>query len=163
MKIVSAAGAIASLVCALAACGFRLAGSDPLPGILARPYLSMKDPYTDFSREFEHQLKSSGATLQLVRANSTATIEVTKDLVQQRTLSVSALNIPTEYELTYTVTFAVQGPDKELLPPQTISLSKDYSFEENVLLAKENEADILRQQMARDLVSIAMRRLTRLK
>jgi LPS-assembly lipoprotein len=148
---------------ALTACGFRLAGSDPLPGVLARPYLSLKDPYTDFSREFEHQLKNSGATLQVLRANSTATIDVTKDLVVQRTLSVSAQNIPTEYELTYSVTFAVQGTDKELLAPQTISLSKDYSFEENVLLAKEHEADILRQQMARDLVSIAMRRLTSLK
>jgi LPS-assembly lipoprotein len=150
-------------VLALGACGFRLAGSDPLPGVLARPYLSLKDPYTDFSREFEHQLKSAGATLQTLRANSTASIEVTKDLVEQRTLSVSAVNIPTEYELTYTVTFAVRGTDKQLLAPQTISLSKDYSFEENVLLAKEHEADILRQQMARDLVSIAMRRLTSLK
>ena len=148
---------------ALTACGFRLAGSEPLPGVLARPYLSLKDPYTDFSREFEHQLKSAGAAPQVLRANATATIDVTKDLVVQRTLSVSAQNIPTEYELTYTVTFAVQGTDKELLAPQTISLSKDYSFEENVLLAKEHEADILRQQMARDLVSIAMRRLTSLK
>jgi LPS-assembly lipoprotein len=148
---------------ALAACGFRLAGSESLPGVLARPYLSLKDPYTDFSREFEHQLKTSGATLQTVRANSTASIEVTKDLVAQRTLSVSATNIPTEYELTYTVTFEVQGTDKQLLAPQTISLSKDYSFEENALLAKEHEADILRQQMARDLVTIAMRRLTSLK
>ena len=150
-------------VLALTACGFRLAGSDPLPGVLARPYLSLKDPYTDFSREFEHQLKNSGATLQVVRANSTATIDVTKDVVEQRTLSVSAKNTPTEYELIYTVTFTVQGTDKELLAPQTISLSRDYSFEENVLLAKEHEADILRQQMARDLVSIAMRRLTSLK
>jgi len=158
-------GTVAALsaTLALAACGFRLMGSDPLPGVLARPYLSLKDPYTDFSREFEHQLKNSGATPQALRANATATIEVTKDLVVQRTLSVSAQNIPTEYELTYTVTFAVQGTDKELLAPQTISLSKDYSFEENVLLAKEHEADILRQQMARDLVSIAMRRLTSLK
>ena len=155
--------ALLSALIILSACGFRLAGSDPLPGVLARPYLSLKDPYTDFSREFEHQLKSAGATLQTVRANSTASVEVTKDLVEQRTLSVSATNIPTEYELTYTVTFEVQGPDKVLLAPQTISLSKDYSFEENVLLAKEHEADILRQQMARDLVSITMRRLTRLK
>jgi LPS-assembly lipoprotein len=154
--------ALAGLL-ALSACGFRLAGSDPLPGVLARPYLSLKDPYTDFSREFERQLKSSGATLQVLRENSTATIDVTKDLVEQRTLSVSANNIPTEYELTYTVTFVVHGVDKQLLAPQTISLAKDYSFEENVLLAKEHEADILRQQMARDLVSIAMRRLTRLK
>jgi len=158
-------GAVAAFgaVLALTACGFRLAGGDPLPGVLARPYLSLKDPYTDFSREFEHQLENSGATLQVLRANSTATIDVTKDLVVQRTLSVSAQNIPTEYELTYTVTFAVQGTDKELLAPQTISLSKDYSFQENILLAKEHEADILRQQMARDLVSIAMRRLTSLK
>jgi LPS-assembly lipoprotein len=150
-------------VLALSACGFRLAGSDPLPGMLARPYLSLKDPYTDFSREFEHQLKSAGATLQSVRANSTASIDVTKDLVEQRTLSVNVNNIPTEYEITYTVTFAVRGADKELLAPQTISLSKDFSFEEPVLLAKEHEADSLRQQMARDLVAIAMRRLTSLK
>jgi len=147
----------------LSGCGFRLAGSDPLPGILARPYLSVKDPYTDFAREFEHQLKGAGALVQDVRARSTATIGVTRDVVEQRTLSVSARNIPTEYELIYTVTFGVQGPDKELLAPQTIMLSKDFSFEENELLAKEHEADILKRQMARDLVAIAMRRLTSLK
>jgi LPS-assembly lipoprotein len=147
----------------LSACGFRLAGSDPLPAVMARPYLSLKDPYTDFSREFEHQLKSSGASLQLTREGATAAVDVTKDLVEQRTLAVSAKNIPTEYELTYTVTFSVRGEGKELLAPQTISLSKDFSFDENLQLAKEHEADILRRQMARDLVSIAMRRLTSLK
>jgi LPS-assembly lipoprotein len=149
--------------CALTACGFRLAGSDPLPAVMARPYLSLKDPYTDFSREFEHQLKSSGAALQLTRESATATVDITKDLVEQRTLAVSAKNIPTEYELTYTVTFSVRGGNKELLAPQTISLSRDFSFDENLQLAKEHEADILRQQMARDLVSITMRRLTSLK
>jgi len=61
------------------------------------------------------------------------------------------------------VTFNVRGVDKELLAPQTLSLSRDFSFDETLQLAKEHEADILRQQMARDLVSIAMRRLTSLK
>src|ERR1700722_13253814 len=152
VKMSKSAGVVLGLLMALNGCGIRLAGGDPLPGVLARPYLSLKDPYTDFSREFEHQLKASGATVQTVRANSTASIEVTKDLVERRTLSVSATNIPTEYELTYTVIFSVMGADKELLAPQTLSLSKDYSFEENALLAKEHEADIIRQQMARDLV-----------
>jgi len=99
----------------------------------------------------------------LTREGATAAVDVTKDLVEQRTLAVSAKNIPTEYELTYTVTFSVRGEGKELLAPQTISLSKDFSFDETLQLAKEHEADILRQQMARDLVSIAMRRLTSLK
>ncbi len=147
----------------VAGCGFRLAGSEKLPPLLARPYLSVKDPYTDFAREFERQLKSSGALVQDVRQDSTATIEVSKDLFEQRTLAVSATNIPTDYAITYTVTFAVHGPDTQLLAPQTITLSRDYSFQENELLAKEHEADMLRAQMARDLVSIAMRRLTRLK
>ncbi len=147
----------------LCACGFHLAGSGPLPAVMARPYLSLKDPYTDFSREFEHQLKSSGARLQPGREGATATIEVTRDTVQQMTLAVSATNIPTEYEITYTITFAVQGRDTQLLAPQTVSLSKDFSYDVNLQLAKEHEADILRRQMAHDLVAIAMHRLTSLK
>ena len=146
-----------------AGCGFRLAGSGPLPAALARPYLELKDPYTDFSREFERELSGAGAKLQAVRDGATVSIEVTKDLVKQTTLAVSANNIPTLYELTYSVTFAVHGGGKELMAPQTINVSKDYSFEENALLAKEHEADILREQMARDLAAIAMHRLTRLK
>jgi LPS-assembly lipoprotein len=157
--------ALATLILsvALGACGFRLAGSEHLPAVLAKPYLSVKDPYTDFAREFERQLKNSGAELQPGRQDATATIEVIKDLTEQRTLAVSSRNIPTDYELRYTVTFAVRGPDAEILKPQTITLSRDYSFEENELLAKEHEADILRQHMAQDLVTMAMRILARVK
>jgi LPS-assembly lipoprotein len=147
----------------LIGCGFRLAGSEHLPPVLAKPYLSVKDPYTDFAREFERELKSSGALLQPGRQDATATIEVTRDLVEQRTLAVSARNIPTDYELRYTVTFAVKGPDADILAPQTITLSRDYSFEENDLLAKEHESDILRAQMARDLATMALRVLSRIK
>ena len=95
MRFTTRCGVVGAAILASSGCGFRLAGSDPLPGILARPYLSVKDPYTDFAREFEHQLKISGALVQDIRAKSTATIEVTKDVVEQRTLSVSARNIPT--------------------------------------------------------------------
>lgn len=159
--------AIGALLLALgaSACGFRLAGSEKLPDTLKKPYLSIKDPYTDFARELEHQLKASGALLQPAREGSTAVIDVTRDQVQVTTLSVSARNIPTEYELIYTVVFAVRGtaPDKQLLAPQTLTLSRDYSFNENELLAKEHESDILRRQMARDLAGIAVRRLASLK
>jgi LPS-assembly lipoprotein len=163
MKVTAVAVLAGAALLALCGCGFRLAGSEHLPPILSKPYLSMRDPYTNFARELEHQLKSSGALLQPLRQDSTATIEVTKDLVEQRTLAVSARNIPTDYELRYTVVFSVNGPDWQILAPQTITLSRDYSFEENELLAKEHESDILREQMARDLVTMVMRRLTRLK
>jgi len=138
-------------------------GSDPLPGVLARPYLSLKDPYTDFSRGIRTSAEEFGSyAAGLAR-------ECDRDHRRDQGPGRATDSIGVggqhsdEYELTYTVTFAVQGTDKELLAPQTISLSQDYSFQENVLLAKEHEADVLRQQMARDLVSIAMRRLTSLK
>jgi LPS-assembly lipoprotein len=101
-------------------CGFRLAGSDPLPSILAHPYLSLKDPYTDFSRDFEHRLKVAGAALQPISEGASATINVTRDQVQQLTLAVTgssptqSANIPTLYELTYTVTYSVRGAEKAI-------------------------------------------------
>ncbi len=148
---------------ALGACGFHLAGSAPLPAALARPYLIFTDPYTDFAREFERELKTAGAVIQPQPKGATATVEVSRDAVEQRVLSVSARNIPTEYLLIYTVTYAVHGPAGDLLAPQTISLTQDYSFSEQAVLAKEHEADMLRQQMARDLVAIAIRRIVSLK
>ncbi len=149
---------------ALGGCGFHLVGSATLPPSLKKPYVSVKDPYTDFAREFERGLTGAGAVVQTAREGASATIEVSRDQVQVRTLSVSARNIPTEYELTYTVTLAVQGAlDKQLLAPQTLTLTRDYSFNENEQLAKEHEADVLRRQMARDLAGIAVRRLASLK
>jgi LPS-assembly lipoprotein len=147
----------------LAGCGFRLAGSQPLAPVLARPYVSLKDPYTEFSREFERQLRASGAAIQTDGATASAEIEISKDAIEQRILSVSARNIPTQYLLVYTVTYGVNVAGKQLLAPQTVSLSQDYTFSEQAVLAKEHEADILRQQMARNLVAIVMRRLSSLK
>jgi LPS-assembly lipoprotein len=73
---------------------------------------------------------------------------------------VSVNNIPREYEVTYTVEFSVEGTSGELLPSQKVSITRDYSFDETKLLAKENEEAILREGMARDLVAIVMRRLS---
>ena len=162
-SFICAALCIAAAAIVLSACGFRLAGSEPLAAVLAKPYVSLKDPYTDFSREFERQLKGSGAEIQQDGATASAVINISKDTVEQRILSVSARNIPTEYLLVYTITYSVNVAGKELLPPQTVSLSQDYTFSEKAVLAKEHEADVLRQQMARNLVAIVIRRLSSLK
>lgn len=147
----------------LAGCGFRLAGSERLPPVMQRPHVSFRDSYTDFAREFDRSLRDAGAQVAGTGKQASATVDITQDEAVLRVLSVSALNIPTEYELTYTVTVSVSVDGRELLAPQTMSLSRDYSFQENRLLAKENEHDMLRAQMARELASIVLRRLSSLK
>ncbi len=54
----------------------------------------------------------------------------------------------------------MEGTSGELLPSQKVSVTRDYSFDETKLLAKENEEAILREGMANDLVAIVMRRLS---
>ena len=89
-------------------------------------------------------------------------VSILKDDVVRRTLSVSAQNQPDEYELTYTVRFSVTAGDKELLPPTDISNVRSFAFAEQLLLAKNHEEMILRQDMAHDLADMVMRRLASL-
>jgi LPS-assembly lipoprotein len=84
-QIAACAAAAAAM---LAGCGFRLAGSQPLAPALTRPYVSLKDPYTDFSREFERQLRASGAAIQADSTTASAEIDISKDAIEQRILSV---------------------------------------------------------------------------
>jgi LPS-assembly lipoprotein len=143
-------------------CGFRLQGRTPLPAPLAVSYLIAPDRQSDFVQGLRKALIQSGGKLAARREEASGTVRILRDEVSQKVLSVSANNIPREYELTYTIEFSVDAKDKELLPTQKVSVTRDYSFNERTLLAKENEEAVLREGMARDLVSIVMRRLSSL-
>ena len=151
-----------SALLALGACGFHLEGRAPLPARVLTPYLEAEDRQSDFVQSLERALLANGAELAPERNKASAVVTILKDNLKQRVLSVSNLNQPNQYELTYTVSFAVTAGDQELLPPQEISTTRSYSFDARLLLAKGHEADILRGAMARDLADMVMRRLARL-
>jgi len=158
----AAATLISSTLLALGGCGFHLEGRAPLPAKVLTPYLEAEDRQSDFVQSLERALAANGAELAPERNKASAVVTILKDNLKQRVLSVSNLNQPNEYELTYTVSFSVTAGDKELLPPQEISTTRSYSFDARLLLAKGHEADILRGAMARDLADMVMRRLARL-
>jgi LPS-assembly lipoprotein len=144
------------------ACGFHLQGRTPLPAPLASTYVMAADKQSEFVQGLRKALITSGGKIVSRSEDATGTISILTDSVTQKILSVSANNIPREYELTYTVEFSVSKPGEEMLPAQKVEVTRNYSFNERTLLAKENEEAILREGMARDLVSIVMRRLASL-
>ncbi|HZC86551.1 MAG TPA: LPS assembly lipoprotein LptE [Steroidobacteraceae bacterium] len=154
--------------CALAAvllggCGFHLQGHTPLPPVVRTPFLEAPDRQSDFIQYLRHALLSNGAQLTPERDKASAVVSILRDSVARRVLSVSATNQPNQYEVTYTVGFSVSAAGgKELLPPQEVSATRSYSFDETLLLAKNHEEQILRQDMARDLADMVMRRLASL-
>ena len=153
-------GAAAALL--LAGCGFHLEGSTPLPAVVKTPYLEAPDPQSDFVQYLRHDLLSNGAQLMYEKTHASAVVSIIKDDVVRRTLSVSAQNQVNQYEVTYRIAFTVTSQGKELLPPQELTATRAYSFDETLLLAKGHEEDILRQDMARNLAEEVMRRLSSL-
>jgi len=154
--------ALAAAAALLAGCGFHLEGHALLPAAVKTPYLQTEDRQSDFIVSLKRALLMNGAQLAEQKDKASAVVTILKDNLKQRVLSVSNLNQPNEYELTYTVSFSVTAGDKELLAPQEISTTRDYSFDPHLLLAKGHEADVLRGAMAQDLADMVMRRLARL-
>ena len=147
---------------ALSACGFHLQGHTPLPDVVKTPYVQTNDRQSEFALSLERAMISSGAHPVEEKNKASVVVNILKDDVVRRTLSVSAQNQPDEYELTYTVRFSVTAGDKEILPPTDISNVRSFAFAEQLLLAKNHEEMILRQDMAHDLADMVMRRLASL-
>jgi LPS-assembly lipoprotein len=147
----------------LGACGFQLQGRQVLPAVLANVHVEPADQQSEFTRALRAALSASGAKLASEATQQAADVHILRDEFAERVLSVDARNIPTDYELTYTVEIQVRAQLRELLPAEKFELSRIYSFDERKLLAKEREKEILREALARDLASVVTRRLSTLQ
>ncbi len=146
----------------IAGCGFHLQGRQPMPAAFAYTFVDARDEQTDFVQDLRKALLASGVKVIPTKGSSGAIITVHEDELTERILSVSARNIPTEYELTYRVKFSVLSEGTTLIDNEEIAATRDLSFDETRLLAKEREQEILREALARDLVALVMRRLAAL-
>ena len=153
---------LAPFLLLLAGCGFHLQGRQPMPQAFAYTYIDAQDEQTDFVQDLRKSLIASGSKVIRTKGSSGAVIDVHADELTEKILSVSARNIPTEYELTYRVKFSVNSGGKTLIDQEEIMATRDFSFDETKLLAKEREQEILREALARDLVVLVMRRLSSL-
>lgn len=154
--------ALAALLSLLVSCGWRLQGTSQLPELLATAYVDTQDPYTDFNRALRASLIASGASIVEDRALATAVVRIRSDVSGQRVLSVSARNTPEEYQVYYAVQYSVEGGGRELIAPDTIEMTRDYSYDETAVLAKQREQAMLREALARDLAGMVVRRLAAL-
>ena len=74
-------------------------------------------------------------------------------------LSVSARNVPTEYEVYYSVQYSVDSGEKNLLSRQFLNLTRVYTYDETLVLGKANEEALLRTAIVNDLVRIVLKQL----
>ncbi len=152
--------ALALVLCAaVAACGFQLRGAYELPPVLDRIYISTADRYTEFHRALVAELLRQGLEVTEDPADATAVLDIARDETGRRVLSVSARNVPREFEVWYAVAYSVRGIERTLLERQSITLARDYTWQETEVLGKEREEAILRAALVEDLVRQVLRQL----
>ncbi len=94
-----------------------------------------------------------------VPGDATATLTISVDETNQRVLSVSTRNVPTEYEVYYSIEYGVDSGDTNLLIRQFITLTRDYTYDETLVLGKAREELLLREAIVKDLVRIVLKQL----
>ena len=146
----------------LAGCGFHLQGAFSTPAEMERTYVAASDKHSLFYREIRAALDMSGVQLVDNATDATATLTISFDETDQRVLSVSARNVPTEFEVYYTIGYTLDGGEKSLLEYQALTLTRDYTYDSTLVLGKAREEDLLRKAIVDDLVRIVLKQISTL-
>ena len=144
----------------LGGCGFRFRGAPELPAAMAVTHIAAADRYSVFYRELVAVLRRSDVRLTDDPAEARTVIRILTDDTGRRLLSVTARNVPAEYEVYYRVRFAVDVDGVEAVPVEQLALTRDLAFDETRVLGKAGEEDVIREAIARDLVGLVTRRLS---
>ena len=94
--------------------------------------------------------------------SASAIVHIHRDETGRSILTISARNTPEEYEVFYTVEYSVSAAGAEILPRQKLTLSRDYAYDDSLVLAKQHEEQDIRESLARDLAALVARRLAAL-
>jgi LPS-assembly lipoprotein len=146
----------------LGACGFQLQGELAAPAEMERTYVDPIERNTLFHRELERQLRAAGVELVDSPNDATAILRITTDLTGQRVLSVSARNVPTEFEVYYSVEYSLISGEDVLLEPQDVTFVRDYTWDETLVLGKAHEEDTMREAIVDDLVRTVLKQISTL-
>jgi len=152
---------IVALALLLAGCGFRLRGTAEVPFESLYVPGSTAGIALDLKRNLE-----AGTKARVVSdpKAAQALIQFTEETRQREILSLTGTGRVREFQLRYRVGWRVHdGKGNEFVPQNTIELTRDITFNDAEILAKEQEEQLLYRDMQADMVQQIIRRLAAAK
>ena len=129
---------------------------------MQRTYVDGVDDYSLFLRQLRQALRQAGVELVESPDAATAVFSIATDETDQRVLSVSGRNVPTEFEVYYTVEYSVIAGGTTLLGTQDVTLTRAYTYDTTQVLGKAREESMIRDALVEDLVRIVLRQISSL-
>jgi len=142
---------------ALAGCGFQLRGAADLPFETIHVPGATGGIALDLKRNIQ-----SGTRTRVVDdpGQAQAVLQFIEEARLKEVLSLTTAGRVREFRLIYRVGFRVHdGKGAEFLPASAINLTRDVTFNDAEILAKESEEALLYRDMQFDMVQQVMRRL----
>lgn len=143
----------------LAGCGFHLRSSDDLPSVMQRTYLEVPSGNNGLVRELRRNLSTGAVTVTDDPTQATATLNILSARQIQRVLSVSNIGRPLEEEVAYQVQFSLSTPNGPLVAPQTLTLKRNYSYDEANALGDAEQAQVLYDALQHDMAQLILFRI----
>lgn len=163
MRVVTNLMVVLGLVI-LAGCGFHLRGEATLPESLKTMYLQGVNTQQGFGLELKRTLMRNGITVLPDYQKGSAVLTILKNRVDRRVLSVGANAKVSEYELDGEVQYKViDGKGVVISEPQTVQAQRNYEFDQNQVLAMDEQESMLRDEINQQIVQSILRRLSALK
>lgn len=147
------------LMLQLAACGFHLRGPVALPEMMQKTYIQ-GGVGSELYYAVENALENAGSQVVDSAASASAVLSLNNQRIDRRVISVDTQGRAAEYELSLQVVFSLRdSAGRNIADREQVSVVRDYSFDPNNVLAKDQEEAALRGEMMRYAVSQMMRRL----
>jgi len=141
----------------LAACGFQLRGTASLPF----ETIHVPNATSGIALELKRNIRSGTNARVLDEAKGAeALLHFSEETRQKEILSLTAAGRVREYRLIYRVRFSVSdAKGGDFLPPSTVTLTRDMTYDDAQVLAKEGEEQLLFRDMQLDMVQQILRRI----
>lgn len=148
------------LVLLLSACGFQLRGEARLPPAMAETWLNVPDDSTAFARELTLMLRANGVEVLEQPGRHSAELRIYNERIFREALTISGQARVREFVLVFDLDFELVTADGEaLIPRETLRLMRDYSFDEQEILAATREEEFLRNDLRQSMATRLLRRL----
>ena len=148
------------LLCALAlsGCGFHPRAQLHLPESVGPLVVQTADPYSPLGLELSSSLERAG--LGAASGAGASALKITDEAWSTKPLSVDELARVREYITRYRVSFAVvDAGGKFLVEPQTIELSREYTYDITASAGSPAEQELIQRELRHDMQAAILRRL----
>jgi LPS-assembly lipoprotein len=150
---------VALIIASASGCGWQPRGAQELPPALAELRVVSEMPGNALEYKLRRALNAAGVTLR-EDAGKHYSMHLAIEERSARKVSLDRSARSAEQEMSLSVNFELRDPDNiPVLGPRQVSASRIYSYDPNSVIAKQDEENLIYQELQDNLIGQILRQV----